>query len=125
MNIITTQEEKISNFLKRQEAVNFYSIVSSLVIIILILTIFALNYTKLPAQIPLFYSLPWGEEQLVALPQFIILPSIIALVILVNLVISWHLHESQTVLKRFLSVSTSAVSLLILFAALRIIYTFV
>lgn len=125
MNIITEQEKRISNFLQRQEAVNFYSIVSSLVMIILILTAFALNYTKLPAQIPLFYSLPWGAEQLVTLPQFIILPAIIALVVLINLSISWHLHASQIVLKRFLSTATAAVSLLIFLAAIRIIYTFV
>lgn len=115
----------MNNFLQKQEAFSFYCVVTSLVILILTLVIFALNYQNLPSQIPLFYSLPWGQEQLVSVHQFIILPAIIILTILINLVVSWHLHPQQKVLKRTLAASTTIVSLLILITTLKIIYTFV
>ena len=72
------QEEKttLSNILQHQETINFYSLVFSLSMIVLSLLIYSLNYIHLPSQIPLFYSLAWGEDQLVSLSQFIILPLI-------------------------------------------------
>lgn len=122
---LETTKRKLTNFLQKQEALNFYSFTSSLIMIILTLTFYALNYTNLPSQIPLFYSLSWGEDQLVSLQQFIILPSVMALIILVNLIITWHLHPSQQVLKRIIAISTLTTSFLMFIASFKIIYTFV
>ena len=40
-----------------------------------------LSFRSLPPQIPLFYTKPWGEEQLAA-PAFLFLPSLISLIFL-------------------------------------------
>lgn len=121
------QEEKttLSNILQRQETVNFYSLVFSLLMIIIVLLIYALNYIELPAKIPLFYSLSWGEKQLVSLSQFIILPALMILIVLINLILSWHLHSSQKTLKRIISISTALITLLFFLASFKIIYLFV
>jgi hypothetical protein len=125
MNYLDQTETKIKDFLSHQETINFYSIVFSLVTVILTLLIYALNYQSLPPQIPLFYSLAWGDNQLVSLSQFIILPSVMILIILLNLIFTWHLHSSQSVLKKIISISTLLTSILLFLAAFKIIYTFI
>src|SRR5688572_23746810 len=67
----------------------------------------------LPPKLPLFYSLSWGEQQLVSHQQLLIIPSSIALVTLLNLVISWQLHPQQVFFKKILLISTYLVSLIL------------
>lgn len=43
------------------------------------------NFPQLPPQIPLFYSRPWGEEQLAQKGQLFLLPGISLLVFFLNL----------------------------------------
>ncbi|MFI5205385.1 MAG: hypothetical protein ACHQVK_00425 [Candidatus Paceibacterales bacterium] len=102
----------------------FYTTIFNLILATLMMFSVALSAPKLPKQLPLFYSLPWGETQLVDISQFIILPFMAILITLINLAISWHLHESQIVLKRMLSIGSAAITLLILITTLRIISIF-
>ena len=90
-----------------------------------ILLLLILNLRSLPPQLPLYFSLPWGERQLGSLPEFAILPALIVLISLVNLLISWHLHSSQLVLRRILFAASLVLSFSILLTALKIIYTFI
>ncbi len=118
----------ISRFFRfntRQDPVVFWATAFSLLGVIITLTIFALTYEKLPAQIPLFYSLPWGEGQLVPIFEIIILPSLTVVITLSNLLVSWHLHESQFLLKRMISLFSASLSLLLTLAAMRIIWLFI
>ncbi len=112
-------------FYQTQDSIIFWSISSSVLISLIIILLWAINIYKLPQQIPLFYSQPWGENQLADLPQFIVLPALVILTVLINLIISWHLHPSQIILKRILSFSSLIVSFLILITAFKIIYIFV
>lgn len=41
--------------------------------------LFALFFKSLPAQVPLFYSKPWGQDQL-AQPVFLVLPLLLSVV---------------------------------------------
>ena len=117
--------KKFINFYQSQEPLSFWPITISILVALFIITLWALNYDRLPSQVPLFYSLPWGESQLASLVQFLILPAIIFLTILINLIISWHLHPSQFVIKRILISATTLIAVLILISAVKIIYTFV
>lgn len=90
-----------------------------------ILTLWRLNAGRLPEEIPLFYSLPWGDEQLINNSQFIILPAIVLLACLTNLFISWQLHPSQKILKRILALSTTILALLLLITTIRIVNIFI
>ena len=106
------------------DPITFYATVYNLLIafVIVVLVIFTSPY--LPKQLPLFYSLPWGDAQLVSVAQFIVLPAVTVLITLVNLAISWHLHQSQIVLKRILTIGSALISLLIFITAIKIIFIY-
>lgn len=117
--------EKLLKFYKYQDKIVLWSMFFSIMFALFIFIAWASNYRFLPPQLPLYYSLPWGDGQLVDKSQFIILPSIIILIMLVNLIISWHLHPSQLAIKRILMISTSVIGLVILMSVLKILFIFV
>lgn len=114
-----------SNLYKKSDKVVFWTNVTTLLIALFIVAFWQFNLKNLPSQIPLFYSLPWGENQIATSDQFIIIPSLISLIALFNLSLSWYLHPSQTPLKRILALSSFIVSLLLLIASIKIIYLFI
>lgn len=113
------------NFYQEQDSVIFWSVSISVLATLLMITLWVINFRSLPTELPLFYSLPWGDSQLGNIGQFIILPSTVLLITLTNLIISWHLHPSQIVVKRILSFSSATISLLFFISAMKIIFTFV
>lgn len=115
----------LTKLYQESDKIVFFSIAISILCILSIINLFAVFYPELPHQIPLFYSLPWGDSQLASLSQFTILPFIILLMILINFSLIWHLHHSQIVLKRFLSLATLIVSLLITITAFKIVLIFI
>lgn len=108
-----------------QDKLSFYSLLISLLLAILIVILFLINYSKLPNEIPLFYSLFLWENQLVKLPQFIILPLVIVLMVMINTILSWQLHPAQYVLKKIINFATILISILILISSIKIIYIFI
>lgn len=95
-------------------------------IISLSVTVFVLIMSKfLPPKLPLFYSLPWGDKQLVTPKQLLIVPAIITLVTLSNLVLSWQLHSSQTFFKKILLFSSLLVSLITTITFFKIVLLFI
>lgn len=108
--------------IKDRSAIPFFIAGLSLLVIIIP---FLLLFSSLPGQLPLFYSLPWGEMQLASKPQLLILPAVILLTSLVNGATIWHLHFSQAVVKRILLSSIIATSLIITTAAIKIITIFI
>lgn len=117
--------KKLLIFYKSQDPFAFWSTAFCAGSAILILILLFLNLNNLPPQLPLFYSLPWGQDQLATLAQFVVLPAIIILVSLTNLFITWQLHSSQLVLKRILYTSSITTALLILITTLKILFIFV
>lgn len=92
----------------------------------LLIILFTLRFAKsLPPRIPLFYSLPWGEKQLVGNQDLLIIPAIIALVTLFNLIISWQLHSSQTFFKKILLFSSILISLILTITFIKIVLIFI
>lgn len=96
-------------------------LIISLIIVLVVVTIFNL----LPARLPLFYSLSWGDEQLANHQQFLIIPASISLVALLNFVISSQLHPSQSFLKKSLLISSIIVSLILTITFIKIVLNFV
>lgn len=112
---------KMLNLSKR----NFW-IASTPMLLSLLITLFILIYAKfLPPKLPLFYSLPWGEKQLVSTSQLLIIPAIITLVTFFNLIISWQLHPSQSFFKKILLFSSVLASLILTITFLKIILIFI
>lgn len=104
---------------------NFWIGASPLVLgLIITASIFTiLNF--LPEKLPLFYSLAWGEKQLATHQQFMAIPSSIGLIALVNLIISWQLHHSQSFFQKALLVSSIIVSLILTISFIKVILNFV
>lgn len=92
----------------------------------LITTILILNLSRvLPQKLPLFYSLPWGNKQLVDKQQLLIIPAIMVGITFINLIISWQLHPSQTFFKKTLIYSSIVISIICLVTFLKIIFIFI
>ncbi len=79
----------------------------------------------LPQQLPLFYSLPWGENQLATPLQFLILPSMAICISLINLLIYWHLHHSQILFKKIILGISFIFTLILLISYIKIILIFI
>lgn len=97
-----------------------YGVIISLCFSFVCLFLIAISWAKLPPEIPLFYSRPWGEE-ILAPPFFIfVMPVASFLVLGINLFIALTLSQN-----RFLGIilisAASFFSFLALFNTLKII----
>lgn len=88
-----------------------------LIQIALILT----SNSKLPAQIPLFYSLPWGEKELASKVWLWILPLLSFGTMFVNFSIGLFFCANNIFLKRTLFLGALVVAVLSLIDTLKII----
>lgn len=97
-----------------------FSIFSALLIGGLVLIL----YNHLPTKLPLFYSLPWGQKQLISKQGFLFLPATLVMLAVVNTLITFQLHTAQQVLKKVLLFSIVFVNLIVLITALKILLIF-
>jgi len=72
-------------------------------------------WTFLPPQVPLFYTRPWGEEQLVHPANLFILPGLGLLVFLINLFILSFVPKEEKLINQIL------ISLILVFNFLSLI----
>ncbi len=75
----------------------------------------------LPPEIPLFYSRPWGKDQLVNYPGIIILPAICLIVLFANMVVAQLAAQEETLVKKMLAAASLVFCLLILISLVQII----
>lgn len=115
----------LTGFYQEQDTYVFWPISLSIILGLCVVSLWAFYYFSLPKQLPIFYSLSWGEGQFGHLNQFILFPCLIALTILINLITSWHLHFSQILIKRILAIASFIITVLLSVAAFRIIYIFI
>lgn len=79
------------------------------------------SWRSLPPQLPLFYSRPWGEEQLTTPLGILILPGLSIGIILVNLVLGWLVNKKEVLVKQILSSASALFSFLCLVTLIQII----
>lgn len=91
----------------------------------LMVLIFFLLSSVLPANLPLFYSLAWGEAQLANRSQLYILPAVVLGIGLINFAIFSQLHSSQIILKRMLLINIMVVDIIILISLFKVISIFI
>lgn len=91
--------------------------------LLLIFTFVFLLFTfhSSPPQIPLFYSRPWGEEQLSTAAVLFVLPLGVLLVGFINIGVAGFLFEEFPFLARILVWSTNLISLLASITTFKII----
>lgn len=116
---------RFNKFYNSQDRLIFWLNALSLFIALVLLLSWVTILSDLPPQVPLFYSLAWGENQLASKTQLIILPALIFLITLANVILSWHLHKSQNFVKRILATSSLLFTILLVIASLRIVLIFI
>ena len=112
-------------FCKQQDSMIFWPTAISIFLSLLTLAFWAINLNHSPNQIPLFYSLPWGESQLGSILQFTILPALMLIIILTNLIVLSHLHHSQLRVKRLLSFCSLLTATILTITGFKIILIFI
>lgn len=96
-------------------------LICALVIAVIILIFFRF----LPEKLPLFYSLPWGENQLVYHRQFLIVPLSMSSISILNFILSQQLHPSQSFFKKILIFSSLISSLILTITFFKIVLIFI
>ncbi|MFH1840889.1 MAG: hypothetical protein ABH807_01920 [Candidatus Shapirobacteria bacterium] len=76
---------------------------------------------KLPPQLPLYYSRPWGEKQLAAPQELLLLPLLCFLVTLLNLTVIRFLPLNDKLISRLLRTTAFLFCLLALIDLIQII----
>lgn len=98
-----------------------YSIILCLLFAVAQVVLLAFFYRNLPPYIPLFNSLPWGEERL-AFSQLIFLVPVFSIVILlVNLYIAKIIYLKHALIARLIIVNAFLIALLGFIALLQIL----
>lgn len=85
------------------------------------LAIFALFWRKLPPQVPLFYSRPWGREQLVNPNGLLILPIISLLITVVNLAVASLMPGEEKLVSQLLVIFATVFNFLCLITLFKIV----
>lgn len=116
---------KLTKMLKTSDPLYIWPVSFSILASLSAITLLIAIYSQLPNQLPLFYSLGWGEQQLVSKQQFFLLPALVLFTTLLNSFIAWHIHPSQVVLKRVLVGSVVLISLIGIITALKVITIFI
>lgn len=116
---------KFLAFIEKSDQLILMVVFATIVATVLIIGTYGVIYNYLPPNLPLFYSLSWGQAQLINKQQFLILPFILVLLALINVLISFHLHPQQIVLKRIIIFHTIFIALAILITAIKIMFLFV
>lgn len=79
-----------------------------------------INWSKLPPEVPIFYSRPWGEPMLAA-PIFLwILPVSCVVFVLLNLFIALYLIKAHYFLNRVLIVFSAIIAFATLYDVIRL-----
>lgn len=104
---------------------SFWLTLTPVILSLILALIILILLHPLPSRIPLFYSLPWGENQLATHEQFLIIPSSIILITLLNFTFSSGLHHQQTFFKKLLLFSSILCTLILTLTFAKIILNFI
>lgn len=116
---------RVISLIKHTDRLFLIPLAFSFLSVFLIINTLAVFYKVLPNRLPLFYSLSWGQSELVSKQQFLILPAVILLISLVNTLLASQIHPSQFVLRKILMGSQVLVSLIVLVTAFKILVIFI
>ncbi len=93
----------------------------SIILLGLSFIISAFFFRKLPPLIPLFYSLPWGEEQLVRSYNLMLIPFSQVVFFIINYLFSITILKKESLLVQIILWSTTIFGLAGLIALIKIV----
>lgn len=100
--------------IKTVNQINFVLLTAQILTVILI-------WRFLPPEIPLFFSHPWGKDQLVNYSGITILPIVCLIIFFANTVVAKLAVREETLVKKTLSLASLTVTLLITISLIQII----
>lgn len=80
---------------------------------------------KIPAEVPLFYSLHWGEQQLVPSGFLLLIPFLTALFLGLNVIISSSILAGEILWGRMMVIFSFLISLLTFYALVNTLFLFI
>ncbi|MDD4135613.1 MAG: hypothetical protein PHN66_00915 [Candidatus Shapirobacteria bacterium] len=104
-----------------QEKINSQFLRWNLLLIIFQIIILFFKFNELPQQVPLYYSLPWGDEQLAYTTSLFLLPIFSIVILLINNLIATFFLKSIPLFSRLLVIFSLIFSLLSTISLTRII----
>ena len=104
-----------------QEKINHHLFRWNLLLIIFQLTLLIFKFNSLPGQVPLYYSLPWGEGQLASAVSLFLLPTFSIIILLLNNLIATFFLKTIPLFSRLLTVFSLIFSFLSAISLTRII----
>jgi hypothetical protein len=104
-----------------QEKINHHFFRWNLFFIIFQLTFLIFRFNGLPKQVPLYYSLPWGENQLASAASLFLLPTFSIIVLIFNNFTATIFLKTIPLFSRLLTIFSAVFSLLSLIALIKII----
>lgn len=81
-----------------------------------------LKWKQLPPEIPLFFSLPRGEEMLGTKLSLLILPLLSTIFFIINFMIAAYLYTEEKIVSVFLIIISVVSTLLLLITFLKILF---
>jgi len=94
----------------------------NLVFITIQLTLIIWQFGDLPQQVPLYYSLPWGELQLVSASTLFLIPTLSIVLFLINHLFAIGFSQKNPLLSQLLIFTSLIVSFFFLLTLVKIIF---
>lgn len=122
MSFLSSISLQVSNLGKFwQEKINNQILRWNLVVIGLGLAYLFYRFNDLPDQVPLYYSLPWGEAQLAQASTLFLLPTFSIIIGIINNLLAAFFSNSIQLLSRLLVIFSLVFSILSFIALFQII----
>lgn len=82
----------------------------------------AWKFIQLPPQVPLYYSLPWGQSQLANASYLFLLPTISIVILFIDNLFAVSFFKNQPLLSRFSIITSLLVSFFSTYTLINIIF---
>lgn len=106
----------------RNDKLILYALFLTFIILIAGFVLLFVKIGDLPSLVPLYYSLPWGEERLASASLLIILPGSALLMLVFNLYWMAFFYEKEPLLSKLLAVVSALIAFLSTYTLIRIIF---
>lgn len=81
----------------------------------------ALFWSRIPPQVPLFYSRTWGEQQLASKTELLLLPSLTFSIFLFHFFLALKFFSKEPLLVRILMVASAVLAFAFVYTLFRIV----
>lgn len=98
------------------------SVIAFLLMLVVSIILLVIFWNKIPPQVPLYYSLPWGDKQLASPVELTLLPTFATNIFLTNLLLVYVLVPNEKLLVNIGVLSGLFASGLLFYSLLHIIF---